>query len=104
MSDMTKSILVVEDDVGVRRYVRELLIDNGFAVQVASDGTEAMNAVEKLVPDLVLLDLGLPNMSGESVCSELKKKYPALPIIILTAKDGVKNIVEGLNLGADDYM
>lgn len=104
MAGMTKSILIIEDDAGVRRYLQEMLIDNGFSVQMSADGADGMNKINRLVPDLVLLDLGLPNMSGESVCVELKKKYPNLPIIILTAKDGIKNIVEGLNLGADDYM
>ena len=52
----------------------------------------------------MVLDLGLPNMSGEAVTSEVRKKYPELPVIILTAKDSISDIVQGLNLGADDYM
>ncbi len=104
MNAMSKSLLVVEDDPGVRKYLRELLSDNGFQVTLATDGIEAMNAINKLPPDLVVLDLGLPNMSGESVCAEVKKKYPSLPVLILTAKDSTANIVQGLNLGADDYM
>ena len=52
----------------------------------------------------MILDLGLPNMSGEAVCMEVRKKYPDLPVIILTAKDSINDIVNGLNLGADDYM
>lgn len=98
------SILVVDDDLGIQKYLRELLLDNGFSVRIASDGVEALNSIEKLEPDLVLLDLGLPNMSGESVCLEIRKKYPDLPVIILTAKDTVSDIVGGLELGADDYM
>ncbi len=104
MQTMSKSILIVEDDEGVRKYLRELLSENGFTVTLATDGIEAMNSLAKLPPDLIVLDLGLPNMSGESVCSEVKKKYPGLPILILTAKDSVASIVAGLNLGADDYM
>lgn len=101
---MTKNILVVEDDQGLQKYLKELLLDNGYSVQIASDGVQALNVINKLTPDLVILDLGLPNMSGEAVCMEIRKKYPDLRVIILTAKDGVEDIVAGLDLGADDYM
>lgn len=101
---MAKTILVVEDDLGLQKYLKELLLDNGFAVQTAYDGIQALNSISKLVPDLVILDLALPNMSGEAVCIEIRKKYPDLRVIILTAKDGVADIVHGLDLGADDYI
>ncbi len=101
---MVNKILVVEDDIGLQKYLKELLLDNNFLVQASSDGITALNSIAKLPPDLVILDLGLPNMSGESVCQELRKKYPNLPVIILTAKDSVSDIVQGLNLGADDYI
>lgn len=101
---MASSILVVEDDNGLQKYLKELLLDNGYSVRVASDGAGALNSVEKLEPDLIVLDLGLPDMTGESVCLEIRKKYPDLPVIILTAKDTISDIVQGLNLGADDYM
>ncbi len=101
---MANTILVVEDNPGVQKYLKELLMDNNFFVQVASDGIEALNSIAKLTPDLVILDLGLPNMSGENVCLEIRKKYPDLSVIILTAKDSTTDIVEGLGLGADDYM
>lgn len=101
---MAKTILIVEDDSGLQKYLKEFLLDNGFSVQIATDGILALNSIAKLPPDLVILDLGLPNMSGEAVCQEIRKKYPELPVIILTAKDSVSDIVQGLNLGADDYM
>ncbi len=101
---MASTILVVEDDLGVQKYLKELLLDNGFSVQTASDGVESLNSIARLEPDLVILDLGLPNMSGETVCLEIRKKYPDLPVVILTAKDSTNDIVEGLELGADDYM
>lgn len=101
---MAKSILIVEDDHGLQKYLKELLMDNGYVSQTAGDGIIALGSLEKMLPDLVLLDLGLPNMSGESVCMEIRKKYPDLPVIILTAKDSVSDIVQGLNLGADDYI
>lgn len=101
---MTKNILVVEDDLGLQKYLKELLIDNGYVVSLAGDGTTALNNIAKLTPDVVVLDLGLPNMSGEAVCQEIRKKHPHLPVMILTAKDAVSDIVSGLSLGADDYM
>lgn len=101
---MIKTILLVEDDIGVQKYLKELLLDNGYHIQIASDGIQAMNMLKKAEPDLVLLDLGLPNMSGEAVCLEVRKQYPNLPVIILTAKDSISDIVGGLSLGADDYI
>src|SRR3989344_1732161 len=101
---MVSTILIVEDDTGLQKYLKELLLDNGYSVQSAADGIAALNSLKKTQPDLVILDLGLPNMSGETVCLEIRKNYPTLPVIILTAKDTISDIVQGLNLGADDYM
>lgn len=98
------TVLVVEDDKALQNYLKELLTENNFSVQIAGDGVIALNMVQKLPPDIVILDLGLPNMSGEAVCTEIRKKYPNLPVIILTAKDSVSDIVQGLDLGADDYI
>lgn len=99
-----QTVLVVEDDKGLQSYLKELLIDNNYAVQIAPDGVVALTTIERTPPDIVILDLGLPNMSGEAVCMEIRKKYPTLAVIILTARDSVADIVKGLNLGADDYM
>lgn len=101
---MTTSVLVVEDDAGLQNYLKELLLDNGYAVHTVGDGVAALNYLQKTTPDIVILDLGLPNMSGEAVCQEIQKKYAGLPVIILTAKDSTSDIVKGLDLGADDYI
>lgn len=101
---MVNKILVVEDDPSIQEFLKEYLLDNGYAVETASDGVQALNSLKKSQPDLVLLDLGLPNVTGEAVCLEIRKKYPDLPVIILTAKDDVSDVVRGLNLGADDYI
>lgn len=101
---MIYSILVVEDDVGVQKYLKELLLDNGYSVQLANDGIEALENIQKTVPDLVILDLNLPKLTGEAVISEIRKNYPDLRVMILSAKDTISNVVLGLNLGADDYM
>lgn len=101
---MTHTVLVVEDDKGLQKYLKELLLDNGYNVHVVGDGIAALEYLKKAEPDIVVLDLGLPNMSGEAVCTEIRKKYAELPVVILTAKDAVSDIVQGLNLGADDYI
>ncbi|HUV71712.1 MAG TPA: response regulator transcription factor [Clostridia bacterium] len=101
---MVRNVLAVEDDTDLREYLKELLTDHGYAVQTAANGVEALNLIKKVEPDLVILDLGLPDIDGESVCSQIKKEHQDLTIIILTAKDGSPNIVRGLDLGADDYI
>ena len=101
---MNQSILVVEDDQGIQDFLKDFLLDNGFSVRTASDGTDALKQFEEIEPDLVLLDLGLPNMSGETVCATIKKKNPSLPVLILTARDSSASIIQGFNLGADDYI
>jgi DNA-binding response OmpR family regulator len=98
------SILVIEDDSGLQTYLRELLTENNYYVDTAGDGIAGLQSIKRTQPDLVLLDLGLPLMSGEAVCMEVRKKYPELPVIILTAKDTIADVVKGLDLGADDYM
>ena len=101
---MIYTVLVIEDDEGIQTYLKELLLDNGYNVITASDGITGLNIIKKSVPDLIVLDLGLPDMSGESVCAQIRKEFPELSIIILTAKDAVSDMVQGLNLGADDYL
>ncbi len=101
---MIYSILIIEDDEGIRTYLKELLLDNGFNVLTAEDGITGLKIIKKSVPDLVLLDLGLPDMSGESVCQQIRKEFDDLRVIILTAKDTPHDIIQGLNLGADDYL
>ncbi len=101
---MVKRILVVEDDQDLRNFLKELLVDQGYTVQTAENGIDALQLAKKNEPDLVMLDLGLPQMSGESVCLEIRKRYPQLPIIILTGRDTTSDVINGLNIGADDYI
>jgi DNA-binding response OmpR family regulator len=101
---MIYSVLIVEDDEGIQTYLKELLLDNGYNVMTANDGITGLKIIKKSVPDMVILDLGLPDMSGESVCSQIRKEFPDLRIIMLTAKDTPQDIIQGLNLGADDYL
>lgn len=101
---MIYTILIIEDDEGIRSYLKELLLDNGYNVLTAQDGVTGLKIIKKSVPDVVLLDLGLPDMSGETVCKHIRKEHSDLRVIILTAKDTPQDIIQGLNLGADDYL
>lgn len=99
---MTK-ILVVEDEKSLSEPLAYLLRREGFEVSVVDNGLSAVQAVENAPPDLVLLDLMLPGLSGTEVCREVRLRS-GLPIIMLTAKDSEVDIVVGLELGADDYV
>lgn len=101
---MKYKILVVEDDKDVQEYLKKILFENDYFVEAVAEGAKALKKVEQSVPDLIVLDLGLPDVSGETICRELKKNFPQLPIIILTAKGTTEDVVHGLNIGADDYV
>ena len=97
------TILVVDDEQSYRDALAVSLRREGFLVQVAADGLEAIDRFETYRPALVLLDVMLPRMSGIDVCRELRAKS-RVPIIMLTARDGEIDTVVGLEVGADDYV
>lgn len=101
---MTPYILVIEDDKDFQAYLKDVLSENGYNVKVASKGIIGLNLINQLEPDLVILDLNLPDMSGEGVCLEIKKKHPDLQIIMLTGRNTLSDKIEGLKMGADDYI
>lgn len=101
---MVYKILVVEDDKNIREYLEESLKEAGYSVKGTGDGAVALKMVRDAAPDLIVLDLGIDSIAGETVCAEVKKEHPTLPIIILTAKNTTPDIVHGLDLGADDYI
>lgn len=101
---MNHTILLVEDNKALHEAVRMFLLENDYRVESAYDGATALKKAENALPDIVILDLGLPDITGETVCRQLKKELPQLPIIILTAKNTTDDIVHGLSIGADDYM
>ena len=82
---MIHKILIVEDDKNISGYLEESLKEAGYRTKVTSDGAVALNYIKETPPDLILLDLGIESISGETVCTEVKKSFPDLPIIILTA-------------------
>ena len=96
-------ILVVEDDEGIRDTLKYNLLAAGFAVQEARDGVAGLRLARSQKPDLVLLDLMLPGMSGVEVCRAIRKSSQ-VPIIMVTAKDSEVDKIVGLELGADDYI
>lgn len=98
------TIAVIEDDENQREFLNDFLTENGFVVHTAGSGAQASKLLEKLQPDITLLDLGLPDIDGGSLFSQLRKDFPDLPIIILTARNASSDIVKGFNLGADDYI
>ena len=100
---MDKKILVVDDEKPIADILQFNLKKEGFTVQCAYDGDEALRLVEEMKPDMILLDIMLPIRDGMEVCREVRKKYD-MPIIMLTAKDSEIDKVLGLELGADDYV
>lgn len=100
---MGKKILVVDDEKPIADILQFNLKKEGYEVHCAYDGNEALDKVEELKPDLILLDIMLPQRDGMEVCREIRKKYE-MPIIMLTAKDSEIDKVLGLELGADDYV
>src|SRR6186997_2098245 len=100
---ITGRVLVVEDDAEIADVLRRTLRQEGHEVRSAGDGVEALQLAEDFVPDLVILDLGLPKLDGVEVCRRLRAESDA-PILILTARTQTDDRVEGLDSGADDYL
>jgi DNA-binding response OmpR family regulator len=99
----TPSIILVEDDLRLSELVSRYLETNGFRVTIADLGGPVVDQVQNAMPDLVILDLGLPGEDGFSICKQLRPAYPN-PILILTARNNDIDHVLGLELGADDYV
>lgn len=97
-------ILVVDDEQAVRESLRRSLSFNGYEVLLASDGAEAITIVHDENPDIIVLDVNMPNMDGLEVCRTLRSEGWGRPILMLTARDGVSDRVAGLDAGADDYL
>ncbi|MFC5381544.1 response regulator transcription factor [Aquipuribacter nitratireducens] len=98
------TLLVVEDEPGITAFVRQGLEAAGYPVATAADGWEGLDLARREDVRLVILDLGLPGLSGEQVLARIRQLRPALPVIVLTAKDTVEDRVAGLEAGADDYV
>src|SRR5713101_2424145 len=105
-SDVCSSDLIVEDDKDIVELVRYNLEKEGYQVAAAGDGLGALAQVKKAAPDLVILDLMLPKLSGLEVCREVRRDTALnrLPILMLTARGDEADRVVGLEMGADDYV
>lgn len=97
-------ILVVDDEQAVRESLRRSLKFNGYEVILAADGVQAVEMVHSEHPELLILDVMMPNMDGLEVCRTLRSEGWDRPILVLTARDGVSDRVAGLDAGADDYL
>ena len=103
MGDPGLRILVVDDETSIRRYLRTALSAQGFAVFEAADGQEAIKAVVSHHPDLIILDLGLPDFDGVEVTRRLRE-WSQTPIIILSVREAENDKIAALDAGADDYL
>jgi DNA-binding response OmpR family regulator len=97
-------VLVVEDEPAIASAVQRSRLSNGEVVEVATTGRAALSAAAARPPDLVVLDLGLPDLDGLHVCRELRAALPKEPIVIVTARDADVDVVVGLDAGASDYV
>ena len=107
---MTQQLLMIEDDTRLANMVSEYLRQSGYGVTHAADGASGLAALEAAVPDLIILDLMLPDMDGLEVCRRIKSQsgapggQPGPAILMLTAKGDPMDRIVGLELGADDYL
>jgi two-component system, OmpR family, response regulator MtrA len=103
LEDVARSVLLVEDDARVRRVLHLALQDEGYQVSEAATGEEGLRALRSSPPDVVLLDLMLPDIDGFTVCRRIRRDSDA-PVIMVTARTDSHDVVAGLEAGADDYV
>ncbi|MEA2311977.1 MAG: two-component system, OmpR family, response regulator MprA, partial [Solirubrobacteraceae bacterium] len=97
-------VLVVEDDEEIAQVLQRSLRLEGYEVKLAADGVQGLDEAHAFLPDLIVLDLGLPRLDGVDVARRLRADGDAVPILMLTARDALESRVEGLDVGADDYL
>src|ERR671935_1515387 len=101
---MSVRVLVADDERAVRESLRRALVMEGYEVELASDGREAIASVASGRADAVVLDVLMPDIDGLEVCRLLRQQGDRTPVLMLTARDAVSDRVEGLDAGADDYL
>jgi DNA-binding response OmpR family regulator len=101
---MPKKVLVVDDEEDYRVLVARVLKRAGYAVETAADGAEGIRQCESWKPDLVILDVQLPDMEGFEVCRVLRAKGLTMPVLFCTVRSAVATVAEGLQSGGDDYI
>lgn len=103
MASRTARVLIVEDDKAIAEVVQRILRIDGYKTEIASDGELGLALAASFDPDIVILDLGLPQLDGTEVARRLREGSD-VPILVLTARDATESKVEGLDAGADDYL
>src|SRR4051812_9111230 len=98
------ALLLVDDDPPIRRMLERTLGAEGYEIVSAADGGAALAAVERSLPDAIVLDVSMPGLDGLAVTRRLRAKGLRVPILLLTARDAVRDRVDGLDAGADDYL
>lgn len=101
--EIRKKILIIEDEKSIVNFIKTILTANDYHVVTAENGKEAITMISSHCPDLILLDLGLPDMEGLDILKNLRK-WTAMPVIIISARSNEKDKVTALDLGADDYL
>jgi DNA-binding response OmpR family regulator len=97
-------VLYVEDEQFLGKIVKDTLEGRGFEVQMATDGLQALQLLDKFTPDICVLDIMLPKMDGYSLAQEIRKQHANLPILFLTAKTQTEDLLKGFELGGNDYV
>ncbi|MBK7029434.1 MAG: response regulator transcription factor [Bacteroidales bacterium] len=101
---MKTRVLYIEDEAFLGRIVSETLQQQGFDIQLITDGAKVMEALHSFEPDICVLDIMLPNVDGYSLCKQIKAEKPSLPVIFLTAKSETEDLVKGFECGGTDYI
>ena len=101
--NIREKILVVEDEKSISRFISTILDNNGYEAVQARTGAEAQSMISSHCPDLVILDLGLPDMDGLEILRSLRS-WSSLPVVVVSARDHERDKVAALDLGADDYL
>lgn len=104
MGEAMKRILVVDDEENTRIGLTKLLSQEGFEVESAANGNEALDYLDQKKVSLVISDINMPDMNGLSFLRELSRKYPSTSVIMITAYGGVESYLEAMNLGAYEYL
>lgn len=101
--NIREKILIVEDEKSIAHFISTILTANGYEAMRASTGAEAMSMISSHCPDLVILDLGLPDMDGLDILRQIRS-WSALPVVVVSARSHEQDKVSALDLGADDYL
>ena len=101
---MKEKVLYIEDEPFLGKIVSEVLEKEGYDIRLVADGAFVMKELHDFNPDIAVLDIMLPNVDGYTLCRQIRERYPALPVIFLTAKVETEDLLKGFEAGGDDYM